>query len=128
VGDTQNTASTCGVSPPQSTSYKILSCMFPSRYLSGVVIWQDVRGSNSDRAKIYFSTLKTKPTLGPNQPPTRWVLKTIGLGVKGPGREAHHLLQSSAGVKNVVASRGTIVFAFLYKVKNTDHLSVCLTA
>jgi len=83
-----------------SLRVKIQSCMFPSCYLSGVVIWQDVRGSNSDRAKIYLSTLKTKPALGPTQPPTRWVLKTIGLGVKGPGREAEHLLQSSAGVKN----------------------------
>jgi len=91
VGDTQNTAATCGVSP-HSASYKIQSCMFPSCCLSGVGIWQDVRGSNPDRAKIYFSTLTSKLALGPILPPTRWVLRTLGLGVKGPGREAEHLL------------------------------------
>ena len=59
VGATQNTAATCGVSP-QSTSHKILSCMYSSRHLSGVGIWQDVLGSNPDRAKKLSLLLKVQ--------------------------------------------------------------------
>lgn len=38
----------------------------------------------------FLSTLTSKPALKPTQPPTRWVLKTLGLEVKEPGREADH--------------------------------------
>jgi hypothetical protein len=40
--------------------------------------------------------------LGPTQPPIQWVLGSLLLGVKRPGREADHSLPSSAEVKECV--------------------------
>jgi len=39
---------------------------------------------------------KTKPALGPTQPPIPWVPEAPSLGVKRPGRETHHSPPSRA--------------------------------
>ena len=84
VGGTQITAATCSVSP-QSSSYKIQSCTIPSRYLSGVGIWQEVRGSNPDRAKIYLSTLTSKTCSGVHPASYSRGFEDSWLGGKGAG-------------------------------------------
>jgi hypothetical protein len=43
---------------------------------------------------------RTMRWVGPNQPPIRWLLGALSLGVKTPKREADHTLQSSAEVNN----------------------------
>jgi hypothetical protein len=40
------------------------------------------------------------PVLGPVQPPIHWVQGALSLGVKRPGREAHHSPPVSVEVKN----------------------------
>jgi hypothetical protein len=42
----------------------------------------------------------SRTALGPTQPPIQWVPGALSLGVKRPGREAHHSPPSSAEVKN----------------------------
>jgi hypothetical protein len=37
--------------------------------------------------RILFATA-SRPTLGPTQPPIKWVPRALSPGVKGPGREA----------------------------------------
>jgi hypothetical protein len=37
---------------------------------------------------------------GPTQPPMRWALEALSVGVKRPGREANHSPPSSSEVKN----------------------------
>jgi hypothetical protein len=49
---------------------------------------------------IFFFATASEPALGPAQPPIQWVLVTLSLGVKRPGREADHSPPSSAEVKN----------------------------
>jgi hypothetical protein len=46
-----------------------------------------------------FTTAMSRTDLGLTQPPIQWVAGTLSLGVKQPGREADHLLPSSAEVK-----------------------------
>jgi hypothetical protein len=44
--------------------------------------------------------IKSRPDLGPNQPPLHWVAGAVTSGVNQQGREADHSLPSSAEVKN----------------------------
>jgi hypothetical protein len=46
-----------------------------------------------------FATV-SRPALGPTQPPTKWVLGVLSLGIKRPEREANHSPPSSAEVKD----------------------------
>jgi hypothetical protein len=48
-------------------------------------------------ARIFFTV--SRPVLGPAQPPIHWVPWGLSPGVKRPGREADHSLQTSAEVK-----------------------------
>jgi hypothetical protein len=48
-----------------------------------------------------FSTA-SRPALEPTQPPIQWVPEVLSLGVKRPGREAHHSPPSSADVNECV--------------------------
>jgi hypothetical protein len=58
---------------------------------------------NSQRGLgIFLFTTVSRTALGPTQPPVQWVLGALFLGVKRPVREADHLPQSSADVKECV--------------------------
>jgi hypothetical protein len=48
---------------------------------------------------IFLFTTASRTAQGPNQPPIKWVLRALSLGVKRPGREADHLTPSSTEVK-----------------------------
>jgi len=74
--------------------------MFPSRYLSGVGMWQDVRVLNPDRVKNLPLHLTGKTGSGYQPASYSTGSEDSWLGVKWPEREADHLLKSSAGVKN----------------------------
>jgi hypothetical protein len=50
---------------------------------------------------IFFSTIASRPALGPAQPPIQWVPRALSLGVKQLEREADHSPPSSAEVKDV---------------------------
>jgi hypothetical protein len=50
-------------------------------------------------AGIFLFTTASRTALGPTQPPIQWVLATLSLEVKRPGREADHSPPSSAEVK-----------------------------
>jgi hypothetical protein len=52
------------------------------------------------RLGIFLFTTASRSALGPTQPPIQWVPGTLSLGVKRPGREAHHSPPSSAEVNN----------------------------
>jgi len=43
---------------------------------------------------------RSRPVLGPIQPPIQWVPGTLSLGVKRPGSEADYSFPPSAEVKN----------------------------
>jgi hypothetical protein len=47
---------------------------------------------------IFLFATSSVPTLGSTQPPIQWVPAVLSPGVKRPGREAHHLPQSSTVV------------------------------
>jgi hypothetical protein len=51
---------------------------------------------------IFLFDTMSRPALGPTEPPIQWVLGTLSLGVKGPGREADYSPPSSAEVKECV--------------------------
>jgi hypothetical protein len=48
---------------------------------------------------IFLFTTASRTALGPTQPPTQWVPGALSLGVKRPGREAHHSPPSRAEVQ-----------------------------
>jgi hypothetical protein len=50
--------------------------------------------------EIFLFPIDFKLTLGPNQPPIKWVLEALSLGVKRQEREADHSPPSSVDVKN----------------------------
>jgi hypothetical protein len=58
---------------------------------------------NSRQQKNIFLFTKSKPDLGPTQPPIQWVPGVLSPGIKQPCPEADYLLLSSAEVKNVEA-------------------------
>jgi hypothetical protein len=51
---------------------------------------------------IFLFTTASRTALGPTQPPIQWVLGSLSLGVKLPGREAYHSPPSSAEVEERV--------------------------
>jgi hypothetical protein len=63
----------------------------------------DDRGSSvrfpAGAGNFLFTTAVSRTALEPTQPPIQWVLETLSLEVKGPGREADHSPPSSAEVK-----------------------------
>jgi hypothetical protein len=48
---------------------------------------------------IFLFTTESRTALGLTQPPIQWVPGSLSLGVKRPGREAHHSLPSSVEVE-----------------------------
>jgi hypothetical protein len=56
---------------------------------------------------ISLFTTAPWPALGLTQPPIQWVPANLSLGVKRPGREAHHSPPSSAEVENAWSSTST---------------------
>jgi hypothetical protein len=51
---------------------------------------------------IFLFITASRPTLGPTQPPIQRIPGTLCLGIKRPGREAHHSPPSSVEVKEGV--------------------------
>jgi hypothetical protein len=58
------------------------------------------KNSNEIRPPTFVSFKASRPALRPTQSPMKWVLGTLLLKVKRPGREAEHLPPYSAEVKN----------------------------
>jgi hypothetical protein len=53
------------------------------------------RGSSPGGGKNFHFSMSSRPALGPTQPPIQWVLGAFLPGLKGPGREADHLVYTS---------------------------------
>jgi hypothetical protein len=51
---------------------------------------------------IFLFETVSKPVLGPTQPPIRWVMGALSLGVNRQGREIDHSPPSRAEVKEYV--------------------------
>jgi hypothetical protein len=62
---------------------------------------------------IFFVATVSRPALGPKQSPIQWILGSLFLGVKRPGREADHSPPSSAKVKNVWSYTSTLQYVFI---------------
>jgi len=58
---------------------------------------------------IFLFTTASRTTLGPTEPLTQWVLGTLSIGVKWPGREADNSPPSSAEVKRCVVMTWCLV-------------------
>jgi hypothetical protein len=56
-------------------------------------------GYGLDDRGIFLFTTASRTVLGYTQPPIQWVPGALYLGVKRPGREAHHSPPSSAEIK-----------------------------
>jgi hypothetical protein len=67
----------------------------------------------------------SRTALGPTQPPIRWVLGALSLGVKRKWREANHSLPSSAEVKNAWSYTSTPQYVFMAwcLVKHRDNFT-----
>jgi hypothetical protein len=64
-------------------------------------LWAGQLGFNFQQGQeIFLFSTVYRSALGPAQPPIRWILGTLSLGVKLPGHKADHLHPFSAEVKN----------------------------
>jgi hypothetical protein len=61
------------------------------------------RDSIPSVGKIFSSPQRPRLTLGPTQPPSQWILRTLSPAGKRLGREADHSLPSGAELTNVQA-------------------------
>jgi hypothetical protein len=96
-------------------------------------------GSSPGRGFEFFSSPpRTRPVLGPMQPPIQWLPGALSLGIKRPGREADPSPPSSAEVKNSWNYTSTPHYAFmawcsvnaqvqlyLYSIKQDKKVKVC---
>jgi len=57
------------------------------------------RGSTTGRSKRFVSSPAFRLVLEPNQPLIRWIPKDLSPGLKRPGRDSDHSIQSNAEVK-----------------------------
>lgn len=57
------------------------------------------RGSTTGRSNRLVSSPAFRPVLEPNQPLIRWIPKVLSPGLKLPGCESDHSIQSNAQVK-----------------------------
>jgi hypothetical protein len=81
------------------------------------------------RLGIFLFTTASRLDLGPTQPPIQWVLGTLSLGAKRPGREADPSPPSSAEVKNAwsYTSSPPIHLHSVVQVKNAQGQLYFLT-
>jgi hypothetical protein len=56
--------------------------------------------SNPGRNENFLFSTKSRPALGPTQPPIQWEPKSISLGIKRSGHETDFLPPSNVEVKN----------------------------
>jgi hypothetical protein len=61
---------------------------------------------------FFFST-RSRPALGPTQPPIKWIPGALSLGVKLKGREADYSPPASAEVKKTWINISTPPYAFM---------------
>jgi hypothetical protein len=76
----------------------------------------DVRGNGTSipsGGKDFLFSTASRPALRPTQPPSQWVSRTLFLGIKRPGNEAHHLTSSSATVTNALRYTTTPPFVLI---------------
>jgi hypothetical protein len=59
----------------------------------------DCLGSVPFRGKVFLSSTTSRLILGPTQPPIQWIQWVLSTRAKRYGREADHLILSSANVK-----------------------------
>jgi hypothetical protein len=55
---------------------------------------------NTDKVVFLVSLILKDRLVGPNHPPLQWVLVSLSLGVKRPGRTMHYSSASCAEFKN----------------------------
>jgi hypothetical protein len=86
----------------------------------GVLEFDSRRGLES-----FLFTTASRTALEPTQPPIQWLLRTLSLWVKRPGREADHSPPSSVEVKNAwsYTSAPQYVFMALCLVKHRDNFT-----
>jgi len=68
-------------------------------YTTAIMKWK-TKGNESKEHHLFSVSLVFIMALVPTQPLIQWVPGALSLGVKRPGREAHHSPPSSAEVKN----------------------------
>jgi hypothetical protein len=72
---------------------------------------------------VSFFPTASRPAMEPNQPLTKWVLESLFLGVKRPGREADRSPPFSAEAKNAWGCTTTYyVFVTWCLIKRKIHL------
>jgi hypothetical protein len=72
------------------------------------------RGRSSSPFRVKnFLFCTSRPALGSTQTPIQWVPGTLSPGVKGEGREADHLPETSAEVKKMWIYTSTPPYAFM---------------
>jgi hypothetical protein len=81
----------------------ILSEIIISICLQRATGWTSgILGFDSRQGLEIIFTTASRMALGPTQPPIQWLIETLFLGVKRPGRESDHSPTSSAEVKNAL--------------------------
>jgi hypothetical protein len=79
---------------------------------------------------FYIFTTAPRPSLGPTQPPTKWVAGDLSSGVMWPGHEADHSPPSSAPfpihLHGMVFNKHRINFMAWYLVKHRDNFTFTL--
>jgi hypothetical protein len=68
---------------------------------------------NCSRVKNFLFSTSSRPVLGSTQPPSQWVLAALTPGVKQPGCEVDHSLQTSAKVKKTCIYTSTPPYVFM---------------
>jgi hypothetical protein len=91
---------------------KLLVDEWIERALMVSVVLSDRGLESRQGVGIYLFTTASRPALGPTQPPIHWVPEVLSLRLKRPGREADHLLPSSAEVRNTWSCTSTPKYAF----------------
>jgi len=86
--------------------------------------------SISDRGiDVCLFATASRPALGPNQLPIKWVSEALSLRVKRPGRKADHSPTSRAEVKNTWSYTYTPPYAFRswYFAKHRDKFGAAVS-
>jgi hypothetical protein len=91
-----------------SSSFPASHTYMASQFLLNEVWTIGVLGVDSRRGPgVFLFTTASRMALEPTQPPIKWVLGTLSLGVKRPEREADHSPPSSFEVRNELSYTST---------------------
>jgi hypothetical protein len=73
-----------------------------------------------DRKRFYYFATASRPALGPNQPPIKWLPGALSPAVKRPSSECHHSSLCTAELKKAWSNTATPYYFFMVK------LSLCI--